>query len=57
MTEYRPELHRDPLRLGDGPHHYASPAIIAADRVTVTIGNAGITTYTRRIDVLPRRCE
>jgi hypothetical protein len=28
-------------------------AINAADRVTVTIGNAGITTYTRRIDVLP----
>ena len=28
-------------------------AITAADRVTVTIGNAAITTYTRRIDVLP----
>ena len=28
-------------------------AISAADRVTVTIGNAGITTYTRRLDVLP----
>jgi hypothetical protein len=28
-------------------------AINAADRVTVTIGNAGITTYTRRLDVLP----
>ncbi len=24
-----------------------------ADRVTVTIGNSGITTYTRRLDVLP----
>jgi len=31
---------------------FAKP-INAADRVTVTIGNAGITTYTRRIDVLP----
>ena len=28
-------------------------AITAADRVTVTIGNSGITTFTRRIDVLP----
>ncbi len=28
-------------------------AITTADRVTVTIGNAGITTYTRRLDVLP----
>ena len=28
-------------------------AITSADRVTVTIGNAGITTYTRRLDVLP----
>ncbi|HEV3310787.1 MAG TPA: dockerin type I domain-containing protein, partial [Chloroflexota bacterium] len=28
-------------------------AITVADRVTVTIGNSGITTYTRRIDVLP----
>jgi hypothetical protein len=28
-------------------------AITAADRVTVTIGNSSITTYTRRIDVLP----
>ncbi len=28
-------------------------AIDTADRVTVTIGNAGITTYTRRLDVLP----
>ena len=27
--------------------------IATADRVTLTIGNAGITTYTRRIDVLP----
>ena len=25
----------------------------AADRVTITIGNAGIATYTRRLDVLP----
>ncbi|HEX4793401.1 MAG TPA: dockerin type I repeat-containing protein, partial [Humisphaera sp.] len=28
-------------------------AINAADRVTVTIANAGISTYTRRLDVLP----
>jgi hypothetical protein len=28
-------------------------AITTADRVTVTIGNAGISTYTRRLDVLP----
>ncbi len=28
-------------------------AITTADRVTVTIGNAGIATYTRRLDVLP----
>ncbi len=28
-------------------------AIDTADRVTVTIGNAGITTFTRRLDVLP----
>jgi hypothetical protein len=28
-------------------------AITTADRVTVTIGNAGITTFTRRLDVLP----
>ena len=28
-------------------------AITTADRVTVTIGNSGIATYTRRIDVLP----
>ena len=28
-------------------------AINAADRVTLTIGNAGVTTYTRRLDVLP----
>jgi hypothetical protein len=28
-------------------------AITTADRVTVTIGNSGITTYKRRIDVLP----
>jgi hypothetical protein len=28
-------------------------AITSADRVTVTIGNSGITTYTRRLDVLP----
>ena len=27
--------------------------INAADRVTITIGNAGITTFTRRLDVLP----
>ena len=27
--------------------------INAADRVTVTIGNANITTFTRRLDVLP----
>ena len=27
--------------------------INAADRVTVTIGNAGIATFTRRLDVLP----
>ena len=30
-----------------------SQPINVADRVTVTIGNAGITTYTRRLDVLP----
>ncbi|MGA7499177.1 MAG: Ig-like domain-containing protein [Isosphaeraceae bacterium] len=28
-------------------------AIVTADRVTVTIGNAGIATFTRRLDVLP----
>jgi hypothetical protein len=28
-------------------------AITTADRVTVTIGNAGLTTFTRRLDVLP----
>ena len=28
-------------------------AITTADRVTVTIGNAGIATFTRRLDVLP----
>jgi Bacterial Ig domain len=28
-------------------------AITTADRVTVTIGNSGIATYTRRLDVLP----
>ena len=28
-------------------------AITVADRVTLTIGNAGIATYTRRLDVLP----
>ena len=28
-------------------------AIVTADRVTVTIGNARIATFTRRLDVLP----
>ncbi len=28
-------------------------AVSKADRVTVTVGNAGITTFTRRLDVLP----
>ncbi len=30
-----------------------NPAITTADRVTVTIANAGIATFTRRLDVLP----
>ncbi len=34
-------------------HHHARQGDFRADRVTITIGNGEIITYTRRLDVLP----